>query len=167
MVKYYNSILLYNCNLCESYVIVILTIFSIIKIFDFWGLSMFLLTRIAIHRMDYITVNINYNRQKNSAQSRNRTNDTRIFSPLLYQLSYLGTKLREMDLNHRPPGYEPGELPDCSIPRYYIKRWAVVDSNHRSNLQQIYSLSPLATRETAHNKIYQYSIKWDLQGSNL
>ena len=25
-----------------------------------------------------------------NAQSRNRTNDTRIFSPLLYQLSYLG-----------------------------------------------------------------------------
>ena len=28
--------------------------------------------------------------------------------------------------------------------------WMEVDSNHRSNLQQIYSLSPLATRETAH-----------------
>ena len=26
-----------------------------------------------------------------------------------------------------------------------------VDSNHRSNLQQIYSLSPLATRESAHS----------------
>src|SRR5690554_213235 len=26
--------------------------------------------------------------------------------------------LREMDLNHRPSGYEPDELPDCSIPRY-------------------------------------------------
>ena len=25
-----------------------------------------------------------------------------------------------------------------------------VDSNHRSNLQQIYSLSPLATRESTH-----------------
>jgi hypothetical protein len=28
---------------------------------------------------------------KNGAQSRNRTSDTRIFNPLLYQLSYLGT----------------------------------------------------------------------------
>ena len=27
---------------------------------------------------------------KNGAQGRNRTSDTRIFSPLLYQLSYLG-----------------------------------------------------------------------------
>ena len=25
--------------------------------------------------------------------------------------------LREADLNHRPSGYEPDELPDCSIPR--------------------------------------------------
>ena len=27
---------------------------------------------------------------KNGAQGRNRTTDTRIFNPLLYQLSYLG-----------------------------------------------------------------------------
>ena len=26
--------------------------------------------------------------------------------------------LREADLNHQPSGYEPDELPDCSIPRY-------------------------------------------------
>ena len=26
--------------------------------------------------------------------------------------------LRERDLNPRPPGYEPDELPNCSIPRY-------------------------------------------------
>ncbi len=26
--------------------------------------------------------------------------------------------LREADLNHRPSGYEPDELPNCSIPRY-------------------------------------------------
>ena len=54
-----------------------------------------------------------------NAQSRNRTSDTRIFSPLLYQLSYLGG-LRGQDLNLRPSGYEPDELPDCSTPRYYI-----------------------------------------------
>ena len=29
-----------------------------------------------------------------------------------------------------------------------------VDSNHRSKLQQIYSLSPLATRESTHMKFY-------------
>ena len=31
---------------------------------------------------------LNYTRM--DAQNRNRTSDTRIFSPLLYQLSYLG-----------------------------------------------------------------------------
>ncbi len=52
------------------------------------------------------------------AQNRNRTSDTRIFSPLLYQLSYLGV-LRGKDLNQRPSGYEPDELPDCSTPLRY------------------------------------------------
>ena len=28
--------------------------------------------------------------------------------------------LREKDLNLRPLGYEPNELPSCSIPRYYL-----------------------------------------------
>ncbi|SQD76566.1 protein of unknown function [Moritella yayanosii] len=27
--------------------------------------------------------------------------------------------MREQDLNLRPSGYEPDELPDCSIPRQY------------------------------------------------
>ncbi len=40
------------------------------------------------------------------------------------------------------------------LPRLFRKQWAEVDSNHRSNLQQIYSLSPLATRESAHDRTY-------------
>ena len=31
--------------------------------------------------------------------------------------------LREKDLNLRPLGYEPNELPDCSIARYFFQRW--------------------------------------------
>ena len=57
--------------------------------------------------------------QKNGAR-RNRTADTWSFNPLLYQLSYRANsqiKLREQDLNLRPSGYEPDELPSCSIPR--------------------------------------------------
>ena len=33
----------------------------------------------------------------NGAQGRNRTTDTRIFSPLLYQLSYLGIAMIRAD----------------------------------------------------------------------
>ena len=34
--------------------------------------------------------------RNNGAQGRDRTTDTRIFSPLLYQLSYLGNATRKM-----------------------------------------------------------------------
>ena len=46
----------------------------------------------------------------------------------------------------------PARLP---VPPHGLIEWAEVDSNHRSNLQQIYSLSPLATRESAHVPIEQ------------
>ena len=36
--------------------------------------------------------------------------------------------------------------------------WERVDSNHRSEAQQIYSLPPLATRELSHIKLK--SVKW-------
>ena len=83
--------------------------------------------------------------QKNGAENRNRTNDTKIFSLVLCQLSYEATMavptgiepaiprvtgecdnryttepyfwLQEKDLNLRPLGYEPNELPGCSILR--------------------------------------------------
>ena len=38
-------------------------------------------------------------------------------------------------------------LPDASIRKSW---WGMVDSNHRRRCQQIYSLSPLATREIPH-----------------
>ncbi len=41
------------------------------------------LGKVALYQMSYIRI-------KNGASDRNRTNDTRIFSPLLYQLSYRG-----------------------------------------------------------------------------
>ena len=58
----------------------------------------------------------------NGGLSRNRTSDTRIFSPLLYRLSYETTWLREKDLNQRPPGYEPDELP-AALPRDIFLAW--------------------------------------------
>ena len=66
-----------------------------------------------------VVLPLNYTRihtiNKNGAR-RNRTADTWSFNPLLYQLSYRAI-LREQDLNLRPSGYEPDELPSCSIPR--------------------------------------------------
>ena len=55
---------------------------------------------------------------QNGAQTRNRTKDTRIFSPLLYLLSYLGIHHYLLlllwwairDLNPGPAGYEPDAL---------------------------------------------------------
>ena len=154
-----------------------------------------------------------------NAQSRNRTSDTRIFSPLLYQLSYLGIRsrkreprasglssqtvqaclrpaeaegpepwtriyeatvirrtkfggwaprvfadkqnaadghdghppdvfleLRGRDLNPRPPGYEPDELPDCSTPRYEVAAPDLPD--RRAGL--LNSLRSLRVRHASH-----------------
>ena len=41
----------------------------------------------------------------------------------------------------------PNKKPD---PKVWVVWWGRTDSNHRSDTQQIYSLSPLATRELPH-----------------
>ena len=41
--------------------------------------------------------------------------------------------LRRKDLNQRPPGYEPGELPGCSTPRYVYR----LSNKARYNAQKI------------------------------
>ena len=84
-----------------------------------------------------VVLPLNYTRintiNKNGAR-RNRTADTWSFNPLLYQLSYRAL-LREQDLNLRPSGYEPDELPSCSIPRqYYSSLRRMWDSNPRTLL---------------------------------
>ena len=43
----------------------------------------------------------------------------------------------------------PNKKPDLSV---WFVWWGRTDSNHRSDTQQIYSLSPLATRELPHMK---------------
>ena len=55
--------------------------------------------------------------------------------------------LRRADLNHRPSGYEPDELPDCSTPRpdkyivSYIKSNVKMLCENRRVAQKSYTLS--------------------------
>ena len=60
-------------------------------------------------------------------KQRDTENGTKEKHPELLQDAWW---LRGPDLNQRPSGYEPDELPDCSIPRYVIW-WTLLDSNQR------------------------------------
>ena len=78
----------------------------------------------------------------NGGSGRNRTNDTWIFNPLLYRLSYGTIWLREKDLNQRPSGYEPDELPDCSIPRYLMAEELGFEPRRRSHDLPVFKTGP-------------------------
>ena len=79
----------------------------------------------------------------------------------LYLLSYEGSWLRGKDLNLRPPGYEPDELP-AAPPRGIIYFSGFYGGGGRIRTfeaitQQIYSLPPLATwvpLRQSQNKLY-------------
>ena len=60
------------------------------------------LGKVALYQMSYIRIN--------GASGRNRTNDTRIFSPLLYQLSYRGKWRPEGDSNPWPLAWQASVL---------------------------------------------------------
>ena len=71
-------------------------------------------------------------------------------SPRSAKLSYAPSSafegwLRGRDLNPRPLGYEPNELPDCSTPRHpnfkACKWWAWVDLNYRPHAYQACALT--------------------------
>ena len=53
---------------------------------------------------------------KNGGQGRNRTNDTRIFNPLLYQLSYLAAVGKGRVLEPRPGGASSARTAKSLIP---------------------------------------------------
>src|SRR5262245_52052810 len=54
--------------------------------------------------------------------------------------------LRGVDLNHRPLGYEPNELPDCSTPR-------IDDNNHPTSRQTALGQSAQSPFNSATNTL--------------
>ena len=52
-----------------------------------------------------------------------------------------------------PPSKYPYQTKNTSRKAGVLVWWGMVDSNHRRHSQQIYSLSPLATREIPHMKL--------------
>jgi hypothetical protein len=54
--------------------------------------------------------------------------------------------LRGQDLNLRPLGYEPNELPDCSTPRQFVGR---IDHITRERVNALLACCPMERRITA------------------
>ena len=124
----------------------------------------------------------------NGGSSGNRTSDTGIFSPLLYRLSYeaiwrsrRGSNprssawqadvltscttrpqwLREEDLNLWPLGYEPNELPNCSIPRYYM-----AEEKGFEPLRHLHDLSVFKTDPFNQTWVFLHNLNLSFQTTN-
>ena len=80
-------------------------------------------------------------------------------SKLLIRLCFVW--LREPDLNRRPLGYEPNELPDCSIPRRQLYRFAtgrqVLFSKKHFHAKYIKIQSFLGLIRHMHNPLHSFS----------
>ena len=67
----------------------------------------------------------------------------------LKTVGHLYKKQLENRLSKPPIFNDTAKKKDCDIFFITVFWWELVDSNHRSITQQIYSLSPLATRESS------------------
>ena len=52
--------------------------------------------------------------------------------------------LREQDLNLRPSGYKPDELPSCSIPRFYYKEDVGFEPTHAFTRLTVFKTVPFS-----------------------
>jgi hypothetical protein len=67
----------------------------------------------------------------------------------LFRVAFSDVWLREPDLNRRPSGYEPDELPDCSIPRLcggILQRFASVSTVDPDKFVEVQALSVFSRR---------------------
>ena len=80
----------------------------------------------------------------------------RVWTVCSSQLSYLGIWWRELDLNQRPSGYEPDELPCCSIPRQwkFVVKWCLGPDLNRHGINSHRILSPVRLPISPPRHIY-------------
>lgn len=70
--------------------------------------------------------------------------------------------LRGVDLNHRPFGYEPNELPGCSTPRYisYINRDSLsLQVFTIATKQEIYPLFKITRSNSWRSRGYRLTLQ--------
>ena len=71
-----------------------------------------------------------------------------------------GFWLRGVDLNHRPLGYEPNELPDCSTPRFH-------DSNLSGERSNAWAHSCSAVLMSRGSRGSAFCGSWSVEGAGL
>ena len=76
-----------------------------------------------------------------NGHSQTKKNGAHLRAPLQADDFNMSSWLRGVDLNHRPLGYEPNELPDCSTPRK--------NHNNRMGQRQMAEWRFLGTNATA------------------
>src|SRR5690348_5303873 len=67
--------------------------------------------------------------------------------------------LRGVDLNHRPLGYEPNELPDCSTPRF--------DDNNRGEERQTSEHITRMIAQKPRTPVHQKQARWEEQSDEV
>src|ERR1039458_9053684 len=80
-----------------------------------------------------------------------KKNGTSFSGPAASIVFSISSWLRGVDLSHRPLGYEPNELPDCSTPHFDHKQWL----RHR----QTYSASALRQYRRTNSREAVYTVR--------
>ena len=88
---------------------------------------------------------------KKQAKEKERSRPTKLFT---FHSSFFTGKSRKEREEKKDKNEERREQKEkATLRATFSFWWGMVDSNHRRRCQQIYSLSPLATREIPHMKL--------------
>ena len=90
---------------------------------------------------------------KKQAKEKERSRPTKLFT---FHSSFFTGKSRKEGEERKDKNEERREQKEkATLRATFSFWWGMVDSNHRRRCQQIYSLSPLATREIPHMKFVE------------